>query len=425
MKRVAISACGSNRGKTILTTALLYHFRGSVRPFKVGPDFIDPQFHKRVALKESVNLDSFMMSKEQVEWIYYHYATEEWAVIEGVMGFYDGDDRGCSTYSIARDLDTPVVMLLDGSGSYITIVALLKGLLEYREDNTIKAVVINRVSSESHYELIKNLIAKEFPQIEVLGWIRKDLESLRDTHLGLDLRDLSKIKAISKEVLEHIDILRLAKIAESSKKISQNSYPFPKFKRLDKKIVIVNDENFSFLYHDNLQFLKEMFKEVVVIDSTKDEAVPNDTDFLYIPGGYVESVDAYNKIKHSNSFKNSIVEHSKTKPIYAECAGLLYLSKKVDRKEMSGVLDIEFELGNRFARLGYYYNSDGVKGHAFHYTKPTISTLKKGFDTLYKRVGSKGEVGSWATKDKKVFGTYLHTLFRVNPKIIERFFDGS
>jgi len=115
--------------------------------------------------------------------------------------------------------------------------------------------------------------------------------------------------------------------------------------------------------------------------------VPSDIDFLYIPGGYIESDSAYNKIKHSNSFKNSLLEHSKTKPIYAECAGLLYLSKRVDNKVMSGVLDIEFELElqDRFARLGYYYNSDGVKGHAFHYTKPTTSTLKKGFDTLYKK----------------------------------------
>jgi len=201
MKRVAISACGSNRGKTIFATALLYHFRGDVRPFKVGPDFIDPQFHKRVALKESVNLDSFMMSKEQVEWIYNHYATYKWAVIEGVMGFYDGDDRGCSTYSITKDLDIPVVMLLDGSSSYITIIALLKGLLEYRKDNTIKAVVINKVSSKSHYELIKNLISKEFSHIEVLGWIKKGLQSLKETHLGLVLKDLSKIESISKEVL--------------------------------------------------------------------------------------------------------------------------------------------------------------------------------------------------------------------------------
>ena len=425
MKRVAISACRSNRGKTIFTTALLYHFRCNVRPFKVGPDFIDPQFHKRVALKESVNLDSFMMSKRQVEWIYEHYATYEWAVIEGVMGFYDGDDKGCSTYSIARDLDVPVVMLLDGSGSYITIVALLKGLLEYREDNTIKAVVINKVSSKSHYELIKNLISKEFSHIEILGWIRKDLDSLRDTHLGLDLKDLSKIESISKDVLEHIDMSKLVKIAKTHKKRVKNSYPFPKFKRLDKKIAVVNDENFSFLYYDNLQFLKEMFKEVVLIDSTKDEVVPNDADFLYIPGGYVESDSAYNKIKHSNSFKNSLLEHSKTKPIYAECAGLLYLSKRVDDKVMSGVLDIEFELKDRFTRLGYYHNSDGVKGHAFHYTKPTVSTLKKGFDTLCKRVGTTGEVGSWATNKKRVFGTYLHTLFRVNPKVIERFFYGS
>jgi len=414
-RAITISAIASNQGKTILTTALLWHFRDSVRAFKIGPDFIDPQFHKQVSNSPSINLDSFIMSSEQVKWIYNHYADKDISIVEGVMGFYDGEDRGCSAYSISKLLSIPTIIVIDGSGSYITISAILKGLLEYKKENTIRAIVLNKLSSKSHYELIKKQIEQDHPQIATLGWIGKNLSTLKDTHLGLDLKDLDKIASISKEVLTNIDLATLDKIASSAKEVKVPSdYPFKPIKRYNRHLSIVYDENFSFLYHDNLIFLKEMFQKVSIIDSTKDEAIPSDCDIVYIVGGYVETPSSYKRVKNSDRFKNSLIAHSKRGGgIYAECAGLLYLAKRVDDKEMSGILDIDFTLSNRFVRLGYYYNQQGVKGHAFHYTKPTTQTLKKGFDILQKRPSLKGEVASW--QDGKVFGTYLHTMFRAYP----------
>ena len=414
MLNLCISATASNQGKTILTTALLYHFRASVRPFKIGPDFIDPQFHKQVCGTDSVNLDSFIMNEEQVAWLYGHYADKEVAIMEGVMGFYDGDNKGCSAYSVSKLLNVPTILVLDGGGSYITISAVLKGLLEYKADNTIKAVVLNNLSSKMHYALIKNQIEADHKEIEVLGWIQKKLPALSDTHLGLDLKDLSKIEQISQEVLEHIDIEKLRRVRLPSHRQNQppSTYPFPKIKKRDQKLAIVNDKNFSFLYYDNLNFLKEIFEEVVMVDSTKDEVIPNDCDMVYLCGGYVETEEAYERHKNSKKFKNSLIEHAKTKAIYAECAGLLYLSNAVDEKKMSGILEIDFTLDKRFNRLGYYYNEQGVKGHAFHYTKPTEQSLVKGFDVLSKVPKGKGVVGSWSKN--RVFGTYLHTMFRAN-----------
>ncbi len=417
MLNLCISATASNQGKTILTTALLWHFRESVRPFKIGPDFIDPQFHKQVCGTDSVNLDSFIMSKEQVEWLYANYADKEVAILEGVMGFYDGDNKGCSAYSVSKLLNVPTILVLDGGGSYITISAVLKGLLEYKADNTIKAVVINNLSSKMHYALIKNQIEADHKNIEVLGWIQKKLPALSDTHLGLDLKDLSKIEQISKEVLEHIDLekLRRVRLPSHRQNNTQSPYPFPPIKKREQKLAIVNDENFSFLYHDNLNFLKKLYAEVVIVDSTKDEVIPSNCDMVYLCGGYVETEEAYERHKNSENFKNSLIEHAKTKAIYAECAGLLYLSNSVDEKKMSAILDIEFTLDKRFNRLGYYYNEQGVKGHAFHYTKPTEQSLAKGFDVLSKMPKGKGVVGSWAKGE--VFGTYLHGMFRgsLNP----------
>jgi len=415
MLQLCISAIASNQGKTILTTALLYHFRDSVRPYKIGPDFIDPQFHKQVCDTDSINLDSFIMSEEQVAWLYHHYADQEVSILEGVMGFYDGENKGCSAYSVSKLLNIPTILVLDGSGSYITISAVLKGLLEYKTDNTIQAVVLNNLSSAMHYALIQKQIEADHPHITVLGWIQKKLPALSDTHLGLDLNDLDKIKLISQEVLEHIDIEKLHRMHLPTPQPNQN-YPFPMIKHVDEKLTIVHDQNFSFCYYDNLRFLEEQFREVVIIDATQDQPIPSDCDRVYLCGGYVETDEAYNKIKNATNFKQSLKEHAQTKPIYAECAGLLYLGKSVDNKPMSGILDIDFTLERRFNRLGYYYNEQGVKGHAFHYTQATPESLERGFDVLSKTPQGRGVVGSWSTK--KVFGTYLHTMFRCYPELI-------
>jgi len=335
------------------------------------------------------------------------------------MGFYDGEDRGCSTYSITKLLNIPTLLILDGAGSYITLSALLKGVLEYRRDNRVKAVIFNNLSSNMHYQLIKKQIEKDHKNIKVLGWIKKSLPSLKDTHLGLDLEDLDKIEHLSKEVLENIDIKKLEETFKIEKIDEMVEYPFPKIEKIDKKITIIYDRNFSFLYYDNLKFLEETFREVEIIDSTKDEEISQNSDIVYICGGYIETDSAYNRVKNSLKFKNSLIDHSKTKPIYAECAGLLYLGNRIDRKEMSGILDIEFTLERRFVRLGYYYSENGVRGHAFHYTKPTSDTLKKGFGTLKKYKNSKAEIGSW--KRDLIFGTYLHTMFRNNLHRLEIF----
>lgn len=419
MKAICVSAISSNQGKTLLTTALLYHFKKSVRAFKIGPDYIDPQFHEAICSKPSINLDTFIMNEHQVNWIFNKYNDQDISIIEGVMGFYDGMDKSSSAYDLTKLLNIPTILLLDGSGSYITISAVLKGLKTYKKDNTIKAIVINKISSLSHYELIKNQIEKDFDDVVLLGWIRKNLQMLNETHLGLDLINANReiLEKISKEVLEYIDLEKLGDISDFTPKSIKN-YPFEDFKKVNKKISIIKDENFSFIYHDNIIFLKELFEKVEFISSTKDEKISEDSDVVYIGGGYVETTDYYNRIKNSSNFRNSLITHSKTKYIYAECAGLLYLGNRVDDKHMSSILDIDFTLENKRTRLGYYYSTNGIKGHAFHYTKP-IDT-KNGVDILSKLENQKGEIGAW--KKDKVYGTYLHTMFRNNINILKDYF---
>ncbi len=380
-------------------SALLEHFKGRVRPFKIGPDFIDPQFHQKVSLNSSINLDTYMMNEDQVRWLFHTYADKELSILEGVMGFYDGMDKGCSAYDVSKLLQVPTLMILDASATYITLSAILHGLRTYKDDNTIQAVVLNRISSKRHYELIKKQLHLDHPSIMIVGWIANHLEALKEIHLGLDLSEenFQKLPALADAVLEHIDTNAIYQLASSH--VAVENYPFKSVPKSEKTLGIVHDKNFSFLYHDNLMFCKELFREVIMIDSTKDEDF--EVDSLYIPGGYVETPKAYQALQKAKKFKSSLITHANSKPIYAECAGFLYLGNRVDDKEMSGVLDIDFTMQQRFTRLGYY-EIEGIKGHCFHYSKPSKE------DIMMKQEG-------------KIYGTYLHTFFRNHIDLVERY----
>ena len=414
-KALIISATASNMGKTLLSSALLYHFKNRVRPYKCGPDFIDPQFHKTITNTPSINLDGFCLDKEQLKWMFLNYFDKEVAIIEGVMGYYDGMDKNASAYDVAKTLQVPTLLVLDGSGSYITLSAILKGMCEFQKDNTIKAVVLNKISSKSHYELIKKHINQNTPDIKVLGWIPKDLASLKHTHLGLDLEDIDSIKPIVKDVLEYIDLEALEKMMHYQKP-SLPPYPFAPIQKQNKHCVIIHDQNFSFLYHDNLAYLQEKYKKVTLLKATNNEAIPNDADIVILPGGYVETKQHYNNIKDATTFKNSLILHAKKgKKIYAECAGLIYLGKQIDEKKMSGILDITFSLSDKRERLGYYYAKELptqkiLKGHAFHYSK--VTQAPKGDILLYKSNPQRGNIGGWI-KDN-IYATYLHSFWREN-----------
>ena len=399
----------------------MYHFRNSVRPFKIGPDFIDPLFHEKICQTPSVNLDTCVMNQAQVNWLFNKYSDKNISILEGVMGFYDGMDKNSSAYDVTKLLGVPTVIVLDASGSYITLSAIIKGLKTYQEGNTIKGVVFNHVATNSHFELIKNQVEKDFDDIEVLGWIQNKIDALDSTHLGLDLKDnqIEKLELMSKEVLKNIDLEKLEKIAFCQEK-EIIEYPFEKIEKYDKNIAIVYDDNFSFLYHDNLNFLKEIFKKVTIVNGIKNEIIPDDTDIVFIVGGYIETNEAYSKIENSNDFKNSILNHAKNKKaIYAECAGLLFISNRVDDKKMLGLLDLDFTLGKRFSRMGYYENELGITGHAFHFTK-LIDDTKVGEYKLYKKTIEDGTYAAF--KDENVFGTYLHIMLRNNFSKIKKYF---
>jgi len=413
-KALVISAIASNQGKTLLTMALLHHYKIKVRPFKCGPDFIDPQFHEKIAQVPSVNLDGYMMNEKQLIWTFERYMDKEVAIIEGVMGYYDGMDKGASAYDVAKILNITTLLILDASGSYITIAAVLKGMKEFRNDNTIGAVVLNKCSSQMHYELVKKELELALPNVKVCGWIQKDLKRLASTHLGLDLKELDSqtIAEVTKEVLSHIDLDILESVMDFSFTSRTKVYPFKNIEKRDETCVLIKDKNFSFIYHDNLEYLKELYTKLIIIDSTKDEEIPSNADIVIIPGGYIETDEAYHRVKNSHKFRNTLINHAQQKKIYAECAGLIYLGKSCDDKVMSEILPITFELTNKRQRLGYYkceINGEIKKGHAFHYSH--IKKAPKTDIKLYKTTKESATDGAY--RHKHIFATYLHSMWRL------------
>ena len=394
--------------------ALLHRYKKSVRPFKCGPDFIDPQFHERIASTPSINLDGYMMNQEQLRWIFARYFDKEVAIVEGVMGYYDGMDKGASAYDVAKTLHIPTLLLLDGGGSYISVAAVLQGMQHFRSDNTIKAVILNNISSKMHYELVKKHIEAECEGVVVCGWIQKELPTLASTHLGLDLKELdaNTVEEVTQDVLTHIDLELLESVMDVVS-VRVSGYPFPKVERKEGLCVVVKDENFSFLYHDNLLFLQEIYTKVLLISATKDETIPEEADIVILPGGYVETPHHYANIQNAKRFQNSLIRHAKTKKVYAECAGMIYLGQSCDEKKMSGILPLQFELTNKRQRLGYYMcELDGktIKGHAFHYT--TITQAPPTDIQLYK--SSKKHAKDGGYRQGNIFATYLHTMWRVD-----------
>jgi cobyrinic acid a,c-diamide synthase len=447
MKAIAISALSSGEGKTIFTMSLLNWLKSKgekVRPFKIGPDYIDPQFHRKIVETDSVNLDLQLMTKDEIKSIFGMYSQDyKFSVAEGVMGFYDGLDYSTSTYDVTKALGIPTVLIVSAEASYITISAVIKGVLEYKSNNTIKAVILNKVSSEQHYKMVAEQIKSDIPDLKILGWIEKGLPQIGSRHLGLDLTELDQelLNEISTKVMSNINIFELLEIMEiqetntSKPKAMPDAYSFHDIFE-DKSLTVVKDNAFSFIYPQNIDFLETIFPNVNYISALEDDEIPENTDVVYIPGGYVETDEVAKILNKSNKFKKSLVQFSqnKLKRIFAECAGLMILGNKIETTsgdwiKGAGILPINFHIKQTITRIGYYkaINLDSLsiyRGHAFHYSTPEFIKNNKAITkwALFKKDSIKAEPGGWTNLEGNVFGTYIHSFYFNQPAIIQEFF---
>ncbi|WP_111708533.1 cobyrinate a,c-diamide synthase [Lutibacter citreus] len=412
-----IAAPTSNSGKTTITLGLLRALenRGiSTQSFKVGPDYIDPKFHKVACGKNGLNLDLYMTDTEDILATYAKYAKNKGAVcVEGVMGLFDGARRSKgSTAEVAKILDLPIILVVDAKSVAYSVAPLLYGFKNFDKALNIAGVIFNRVNTKSHYQFL--LEACEDVGIPALGHVPflPDCE-IPSRHLGLSIQEMqgydSVIEKVANAMEETVDIDSLLDCCLLDEKSTKE---IPIISTSEKiNIAVAEDEGFNFSYVQNIECLKEL-GNVVFFSPLKDEKLPN-VDLVYLPGGYPEF---YTKQLSDNksmlqSIKNFADAGGK---IIAECGGMMYLGKSIIDKEgnefeMANVFDLSTSMQAMKLNLGYrtiQFDDFQLKGHEFHYSTIIQHKKFKSIATVFN--ARESEVDTVVFQYKNVLASYIH-----------------
>ena len=405
--RIMLAAPKSGSGKTLLTCGLLEILRRrGLNPIacKCGPDYIDPMFHRYVLGIPGRNLDSFFLPTEGVRKVLVDAVREEQAgiaVLEGVMGYYDGlggTETSASSWEIAEITDTPAILVLDCKGASLSAAAMASGFLHFREKSHIAGVILNRVSS-MYYERLAAAV-EEASGLPVLGYLPESEEyRMESRHLGLFLpgeidRLRERIGRLADQMEKSIAVERVLEVAgmlplrienkekEKAENESMEAESIAKFPACQEqkvtsrvRIGVARDEAFCFYYQENFRLLEQMGAELVYFSPLRDKKIPDRVDGLLFGGGYPENYarELAKNAAMRESIRRSIAAGM---PFLAECGGFLYLHRTLEGSdgkhwEMAGVYPFDAYRTNRLRRFGYVrlLTSSGqeIHGHEFHY----------------------------------------------------------
>lgn len=434
---VVLAATHSGAGKTTVTLGLLAALsrRGlRVQPFKCGPDFIDPTLHRLVTGRVSHNLDPWMCGAEFVRDCFVsHSAGAGIAVVEGVMGLFDGGAG--SSASLARLLGLPVVLVIDARSMAESVAAVVKGFEELDPQLRVAGVILNRVGSARHLELLRTAVAAHC-RAEILGFLPRDQGfAIPERHLGLHMGDeapLGKeaLGLLAGTVARHVDLDRLLGVAATAapQPVSPargGHWPGPRV-----RIGIARDAAFCFYYEENLALLTAAGAELVPFSPLADEALPIDLRGLYLGGGYPELHAA--QLAENQGMRQAIRNWSLSgKPLYAECGGFMYLSEGIRDSDgrfhpMAGVFPVAARMQTGRASLGYreatltgpsFFGPPGmvVRGHEFHYS--AIGPMPESVTRVYRLADGRCE--GYAVDN--TLGGYLHLHFGSQPEAARQF----
>lgn len=445
MKKLMISAASSGSGKTTVTLGLLEVLKRKkivVQPFKVGPDYVDTKYHSRITQKTSRNLDSFLVpNQETIQYLFNKNATNsDIAVIEGVMGLFDGfgiDKDSCSSSAMAKQLNCPVLLVVDGKSASTSIAAIVKGFAEFDTELTIQGVIINNIASENHFSLVKGAIEK-YTNVTVYGYLGKNPAfSLPSRQLGLvpdnEIDNVMEIISLIADSLEKtVEIDRLLSDLKEEP-LNQSLLPFtasPTYGNV--KIAIAKDAAFHFYYPDNLELLEALGAEIIEFSPMMDASLP-EADLYYFGGGYPEEFAV--ELSGNKEMLGSVLSaHKKGKHILAECGGLMYLgsSLKIADKvfPMVGIFEGESQMTSRLKRFGYCYgilkkdsligkSGSKIFGHEFHHS--IFETSEKAVMLMEKnRDGAIISTWEGGYQKKNTFASYLHLHFFQNENFIHQ-----
>ncbi|MBR5707781.1 MAG: cobyrinate a,c-diamide synthase [Oscillospiraceae bacterium] len=389
--RIVFAAPSSGSGKTMITCGLLQALKERglrVASFKCGPDYIDPMFQERVIGVRSGNLDLFFSDAATMRRLFIRDAAgADVSVVEGVMGYYDGNGVAtdeASTYKVASALEAPVVLIVDARGQSLSALATLEGFLNFRADSRIRGVILNRTT--------RNVFSQLRPEIEklgvaALGFVPKDDGMVVESrHLGLvtpnEIDDLSeRLHALAAKLSETVDIDAILSLARSAGPLE--APPEPELPKLPKtRIAAAKDEAFCFYYKDNLRLLESLGAELVYFSPIRDKALPEGAQGLVLPGGYPE-LYARELAENAGMRASVAAAIADGMPCLAECGGFMYLHRELEDMEgvfhpMCGVIDAKAWRTNKLGRFGYveltaltdgglFSKGEKIKAHEFHY----------------------------------------------------------
>ena len=394
---IVLAGTGSAVGKTTIATGIMKVLSEdyNIQPYKVGPDYIDPSYHSLATGNYSRNLDSFFMDNSQINTVFQkglEKSKSKIGIIEGVRGLYEGispiSDVG-NTASIAKALNSPVILIIDSRSLVKSAAAIVLGFKALDPEINIAGVILNKVKGQRHYLKTKESI-ETLTNTPVIGGIPRDDNLLvKQRHLGL-------VPALEKErinndidnwanvIREYIDLDMLLDIIKSSKENEENikkytiENPWDIENHSKVKIGIAYDNVFSFYYQDTFDALEDNNASLSFFSPYADEEIP-DVDALYIGGGYPEVFDKELSNNHSmlNSIKSFVDDGH---PVYAECGGLIYLSDSINDNKMVGSLPYKSYMTDHVQGLSYVIakskcdsiisnEGDILRGHEFHYTQ--------------------------------------------------------
>jgi len=479
--RLVIAGTHSGVGKTTLTVGLIAALKRRslvIQPFKTGPDYIDPSYHTVAAGRPCRNLDTWMIPPDRVVDLFAHVSLDvDIALVEGVMGLYDGfgyQDESGSTAQVAKLLGAPVVLVLDASHMARSAGALALGYQQYDSELCLVGFILNRVAGEQHGQGVATAV-QEATGLPVLGWLPRDSKlEIPERHLGLvptaepgpypiqctrypiegtryliqDTGWRSFIKVAADRVARHIDLDRLLAIAEEVQPLS-----VPDLSAIlhigeptavggqrsgggnHGVIAVARDEAFSFTYEDNLDLLRATGAEIAFFSPLHDAVLPPNTAFIALSGGFPE-LYAAQLAANAEMYKAIRQAHQRGIPIYAECGGLMYLTETIiDLEErehpMIGLLPGHSRMTTRLT-LGYRLAQaaddswllaagEVVRGHEFHYSvwEDRPDDLPPAYYLL--PPDAQGEPCPEGAHVGNLWASYVHLHFWSKPDLIESF----
>ena len=392
-----VAGTTSGVGKTTISLAIMHAFKNkkglSVQPFKVGPDFIDPSYHKIITGKESRTLDAWFMGNAGIiSTVDYATLDTDIGVIEGVMGLYDGmsgRNDFASTAHIAKILDAPIILVVDAAKAARSIAAMIFGYLNFDKKLKIIGIILNNVSGPKHEKYLVEACTNSI-NVPILGIVKrnKDLK-MDERHLGLippgelESSQRSKIVRLANKVSEEIYYDKILSLIKTRK--SKLTKPINDKSKVPKlvKIIIALDNSFNFYYNENLSVLRNLGAEITYFSPISDTSIPDGVSGIILGGGFPEVMA--DKLNSNQSMLKSIKKAAEQGiPVYGECGGLMYLtksitgyknSKKVFR--MVGIVDATTKMTGRLTlnytnadlNSTFFGNIKNIRGHEFHYSK--------------------------------------------------------